>query len=235
MADSSENTDSSRLGPHVIFDMDGVLLDSEPVYMLVEGALVRELNPAADLYSILDKILGRTSRDTARLTLDSFNINMTVDEYIRLRTERLVPAMRDVKILPGVNRLVRWLSEKGVSMAIATSSPKVLLDAKRVGKEDFFNMFEAIICGDDVNKGKPDPEIFLAAAAAMGVKASDCIVFEDAPSGIRGAKSANMVCVALPNPDVDPRLYEEAKPDFVIANMGEFQPESVGLPSFHVT
>lgn len=215
--------------------MDGVLLDSEPIYMKVEGDLVRELNPDADLYTILHKILGRTGPYTARLILETFNIDMTVEDYIQLRRSRLAPAMQEAAILPGVERLVRWLSENNVRMAVATSSPRDLFEAKKVGKERFFDMFEAIICGDDVKNGKPDPEIFLAAANALGVEPSDCVVFEDAPSGIKGAKAAGMLCVALPNPDVDSALYSDANPDLMFPSMREFSPEMIGLPAYRKT
>jgi pseudouridine 5'-phosphatase len=217
-------------GPHICFDMDGVLLDTEPVYLDVEGALVAELSPGADLSTILHKLLGRTGEDTARITLDAFNIDMSVPEYLELRNARLEPAMRSTPLLPGVASFVKDMAAAGVRMSVATSSPRVLLDAKRADKADFFANFEHVVCGDDVSAGKPSPEIFLKVASAMGVNPANCVVFEDAPAGVRGAKAAGMKCVALPNSDVDRQLYVEAGPDNYMTSWDEFDPAVVGLP-----
>lgn len=117
-------------------------------------------------------------------------------------------------------------------MSIATSSPRILLEAKKVGKDDFFALFEGIVCGDDVTNGKPDPEIFLAGAELIGQDPSNCIVFEDAPSGVKGAKAAGMKCVALPNHDVDRQLYVEAGFDWEISSFETITPQDFGLPGF---
>jgi pseudouridine 5'-phosphatase len=218
-------------GPHVIFDMDGVLLDSEPIYVKVEGAMLRELCDG-DYDKMLHKIIGRTTHDTAAVIIEEYNLNITVGEYIQRRNEVLLPAMTHVEIFPGVERLVSSLKASGVKIAVATSSPRNLLEAKKTGKADFFRLFDAIVCGDDVINGKPSPEIFLKAAAAIGEEPSNCIVFEDAPAGVRGAKAAGMRCVAIPNLEVDQDLYKEASPDFSIRSILELVPESVGLPSY---
>jgi pseudouridine 5'-phosphatase len=218
---------------HIVFDMDGVLLDSEPVYLEVEGALVRRLaGPDADIRAILPQLLGRTSPDSAAITLAHFGIDMPVDEYLAVREAALLPAMRGVRLLPGVDRFVRAMRAQGVRMAVATSSPRRLLEAKRAGKGGLFECFEGVVCGDDVARGKPDPEIFLAAARLMGVGAADCVVFEDAPAGVRGAKAAGMLCVAFPNRDVDRRLYADAGFDFESDGFVGFRPELVGLPGY---
>jgi HAD superfamily hydrolase (TIGR01509 family) len=215
----------------IVFDMDGVLLDSEPVYLEVEGALVRRLaGPRADLREILPRLLGRTSPDSARITLEHFGIEMHVDEFLRLREDALYPAFGGVPFLPGVEEFVRAMKKAGVRMAVATSSPARLLEAKRAGKEEFFAMFDGVVCGDDVTCGKPDPEIFLKAAAVIGVPPGECVVFEDAPAGVRGAKAAGMRCVAFPNEDVEMALYEEAGFDLKCAGFLDFAPESMGLP-----
>jgi pseudouridine 5'-phosphatase len=222
---------SAWAGPHVIFDMDGVLLDSEPIYIQVEGAMLRELC-GADYDSVLSKVIGRTTHDTAAVIVKEFNLDITVGDYIRRRNEVLLPAMTKVEIFPGVERLVASLKASGVKLAVATSSPRNLLEAKKTGKSDLFRMFDAIICGDDVINGKPSPDIFLKAAAAMEVEPSNCIVFEDAPAGVQGAKAAGMRCIAIPNPEIDKKLYEIAGPDLCIPSILDFVPESVDLPAY---
>lgn len=218
-------------GPHVVFDMDGVLLDSEPIYMSVEGELLRNLC-GGDMAAVIHKLLGRTSPDTARILIEEFNLDMSVERYLELRNEALIPAMKKVEIFPGVERLVRHLKKHDVRMAIATSSPRVLLEAKQYGKDEFFALFDALVCGDDVKNGKPDPEIFLKAAERMRVDPQHCIVFEDAPAGAKAAKAAGMKCVSIPNPDVDRALYDEQNPDLYIKSFLELAPEALGLPPF---
>lgn len=218
---------------NIVFDMDGVLLDSEPVYLEVEGALVRSLaGPDADLRALLPRLLGRTSRDSAAICIEHFGLDMGVPEFLRLREEALLPAFAGVPLMPGVERFVRAMSKAGVRMAVATSSPAALLAAKRVGKEDFFALFEGIVCGDDVAQGKPSPEIFLKAAAIIDADPAECLVFEDAPAGVTGAKAAGMRCVAFPNEDVAMRLYEEAGFDLACHGFLDFKPESMGLPAY---
>lgn len=192
---------------------------------------MRELaGPDADLMTILPRLLGRTSRDSAIITLEAFGIEMDVDTYLERRNAMLIPAFRNVPFLPGVERFVAAMHAKGVSMSVATSSPRVLLEAKKLGKESFFSYFDGIVCGDDVKNGKPDPEIFLAGARIIKQDPAQCIVFEDAPAGVKGAKAAGMKCVALPNPDVDKQLYVDAGADWKIDSFETIQPEKFGLP-----
>lgn len=214
----------------VIWDMDGVLLDTEPVYLEVENGITSRYGKS--IHTVLPKLLGRRMQECAETIVSELELPMTVEEFLTERNEKLFEKMPDCKIMPGVWEMVVHLKKNGIKSAIATSSPAHLLSVKRSGKDEFFTLFDAIVCGDDVVNGKPDPEIFLRAASKIDTKPEDCIVFEDAPSGIRGAIAAGMKCVALPNSKVDMNIYEEASPTFIVssANVLDFDLSQVGLP-----
>lgn len=198
----------------VIWDMDGVLLDSEPIYFQVENEIVSRYGK--DVRTILSQLLGRTATTAAQITVEQLQLPITPTQYLHERNAILLNEMKSVKLLPGVDHTVRHLKSHGVRCAIATSSPRDLLEAKKYGKQDFFNLFDAVVCGDDVRNGKPDPEIFLKAANAIGAQPSNCVVFEDAPAGLCAARLAGMKAVALPNAHVDIQLYKDEDPVYII-------------------
>lgn len=214
----------------VVWDMDGVLLDSEPIYLQVEQAIVSRYDK--DIRTILPLLIGRTANVCAEITVSELSLPLTPAEFLRERNEQLLVEMRKVKFLPGVERTVKHLVANGVKCAIATSSPRNLLNAKKTGKDEFFALFDYLVCGDDVQNGKPDPEIFLKAANGIGMQPEDCVVFEDAPAGVRAAKNAGMTVIALPNEAVDMSYYEKEKPDFIVksARLLDFDLGKVGLP-----
>lgn len=216
----------------LIWDMDGVLLDTEPIYLRVESEVVSQYNK--DIRPLLPQLLGRTASDCAELTVKSLDLPLSGSEYLRLRNEKLMLEMPQCVILPGIERVIRHLRclDPRPRLAIATSSPRDLLHAKQQGKKAFFDLFDAIVCGDDVQHGKPDPEIFIKAAAAIDADPRHCIVFEDAPMGLRAARLAGMKAVALPNPLVDVALYEQEEPMAIVpgGSILNFDISSLGFP-----
>lgn len=215
---------------NVIWDMDGVLLDSEPIYLRVENQIVSRYG--SDIRTILPQLLGRTATASAQITVNTLHLPLTPTQYLNERNAILLHEMKSVQLLPGVEQTVRHLKAHAIPSAIATSSPRHLLHAKQYAHHDFFALFDAIICADDVRNGKPDPEIFLTAAHAINAHPSHCVVFEDAPAGLRAATLAGMKTVALPNSHVDIRLYEDEHPDFIVpsARLLDFDLSLLGFP-----
>ncbi|CAN8075146.1 unnamed protein product [Agarophyton chilense] len=214
----------------VIWDMDGVLLDTEPIYMRVEQQIVSRYGK--QMHPILPQLLGRTADVCAKITVQQLQLPLTPDQFLAERNAHLLRLMPSAQLLPGVDAVVRHLNTHGVKMAIATSSPRDLLIAKRSGKEPFFALFDAVVCGDDVSEGKPNPHIFLKAAQAIRQHPSDCYVFEDAPAGLKAARLAGMKAVALPNPHVDIKLYQMEDPLCIVpsASLLDFDISSLGFP-----
>lgn len=216
--------------PAVIFDMDGTLIDSEPLYLAVESGICDRYGK--DIRPLLPDLLGRTARDCAVLTLERLGITqLTVDEYLAEREAALLAIMPTVQLLPGVDRLVRHLHAAGVPIAVATSSPGDLLAAKSSRHGPFFALFGAVVHADMVAAGKPAPDLFLEAARRLGVPAAGCVAVEDAPAGVVSAKAAGMVAVALPNEAVGRPAYAAAGADFFLDRIDEMPLEQLGLPS----
>ena len=193
-----------------IYDLDGTLLDIEPLYYDAFVDATRQINPNYEHTPKLhtDLLLGRQEKEgAARLLAHLAVTHVTPEELLSMRDSVLIRGMKDVKPMPGAFQLVSAARASGLRTAIATSSMRSHLEHKRESNEELFGCVDAIICGDDDGvrgRGKPNPAIFLAAASALGVSPSTCIAFEDSLAGITAAVAAGMVVVAVP----DPRLTE---------------------------
>ncbi len=132
--------------------------------------------------------------------------------------------------LPGVERLTAHLAAHGVPMAIATSSSAAAVAAKRKGHAALFSRFNALVTAEDIRNGKPAPDVFVEAARRLGCAPADCLVFEDAESGLQSGLAAGAVVIAVP----DVRLHEDLAPfgraHEVLRSLHEFQPQRWGLP-----
>jgi pseudouridine 5'-phosphatase len=201
----------SRPVTSVIFDLDGVLLDTEPLYTDAIAEVAARHGKVYD-WSIKSQCIGRGTEEAAQITVDALALPLSALELVRLRDERLVPLLAGVEPVPGAVAFTRALAARGVPMAIATSSPSALFAIKAASHSAWLGSFAATVCGDDprVRRGKPAPDIFLAAASSLGVGPSECVVFEDSPFGVDGALRAGMQAVAMPDPAMDRARYAGA-------------------------
>ncbi|XP_043481562.1 pseudouridine-5'-phosphatase isoform X2 [Leptopilina heterotoma] len=219
---------------HCIFDMDGLLLDSESVYKQIYQAIVSKhgYTYGGDLAY---QVLGRPEVVGAELIINHYKLPITIiefqDIYHRLQRELFV----DVNMMPGAVRLLQHLKENNIPIALATSSSKDSFELKTKKLMDVFNLFHHRVLGGsdpDVKKGKPNPDIFLVAADRFPDKPdpSKCLVFEDAPNGVEAGISAGMQVVMVPDPNLPKKFTEKAT--LVINCLDEFKPEEFGLPAF---
>ena len=212
--------------------MDGLLLDTERFYTSVTQEIVSQYGKNFD-WSLKSKIIGRRALESAQMIVDELELPITAENYLSQRNEILPLKFKESVPLPGVVKLTRHLSEKGIPQAIATSSKKGFFEAKATRHQDWFSIFETIVTGDDpeVKEGKPAPDIFLVAAKRLGVDPKNCLVFEDAPSGTKAAFSAGMSVIAVPDENMDKKLYPHATK--ILDSMEDFLPELWGLPPFN--
>jgi pseudouridine-5'-monophosphatase len=215
-----------RAASAAIFDMDGVLLDTEPIYTTATQAL-------ADCYGkhytweIKRQIMGRDPRFGADVVIRSLGLPLTIDEFLAEMARRLGELMPEARAMPGAERFVSALHERGVPLALATSSGRRLFQIKS-GNHTWFSRFDAIVCGDDGGlRYKPAPDIFLAAAARLECAPEGCVVFEDSLAGVEAALNANMQVVALLDPRQDPAAFNAAT--HVIRAYEELDPGALGF------
>ena len=184
---------------HVIFDMDGVLLDSEPFYTQVQvefAARYGKTFPDGFPFELKAQMMGKRAIDAGEIYVRELGIDhlVTPEEYIYERELLLDELFLKTPLMPGAERLVRHLHAHGVPFSLATSTHRRHFDLKTNDHKDLFSLFHHITTSDDVVDAKPSPEIYLLAASKWepAPHPTRCLVIEDAPSGVTAAKAAGM-------------------------------------------
>jgi HAD superfamily hydrolase (TIGR01509 family) len=183
----------------LIFDMDGVIVDSELYWRRREGFFLRSLVPSwsdADQ----DRIIGLSVGDTHRLLTTEYSLQLTREEFL----EVYHPMARriyghEVSLLEGFSELLSALNEEGVPVALASSSPRSWIDMV-LDRFDLRGRFVAVVSAEELQgEGKPSPAIYLLTAEKLGVDPRRCIDIEDSRNGVRSAKRAGMFGIGLRN------------------------------------
>ena len=185
-----------------LFDFDETMIDLEREHDFAHRALCRDLGCDYDeLPESFRFGSGRRIIDDITEMREFFGWTVPEDELYDMRHRHFLVALKnpDLRLMPGVERVVRELHALGVTLAITTSAAGDAVDIllKRFGIRELFAL---IVDGTEVKVGKPDPEGYLLTARKLGVAPRDCVVFEDSHVGVLAAKAAGMVCVAVRNP-----------------------------------
>ncbi|APR82863.1 HAD-superfamily hydrolase, subfamily IA, variant 3 [Minicystis rosea] len=197
----------------VIFDLDGTLLDTEPLLDHANAEVLRRHGRALTP-ELRARLLGRSRVDTDRILAEAAG---SLDSHAvgAARSAILDGHWSRAELMPGAAALVARIAAAGTPMAIATSSTTAALAEKLSRHEAIRAAMSVIVCVDHpaVRHPKPAPDIFLVAAAALGVAPEACVVLEDAPSGVRAAIGAGMRVIAMPAPFVrdDPAFADAAR------------------------
>ncbi|MCY4148844.1 MAG: HAD-IA family hydrolase [Gammaproteobacteria bacterium] len=227
------HSDLPQSGPAdgVLFDLDGLLLNTEVIYTRVSREIVSRYGKTFD-WSVKANMIGRPAIDSSRHLVEALNIPMTPEEYLEEREELLRKYLAECKPLPGAEKLIRHLHRHKIPIAIATSSSQELYEIKVRHHRSWIDLFDAVVTSDDpaVNHGKPSPDIFLVAASSLEIQASRTLVFEDAPSGLEAGKAAHMQVIVVPDPNMDKSRYEGAVQ--ILGSLLDFDPPRFGLPAF---
>lgn len=193
-----------------LFDLDGVLLDTEGLYTQATQAVVGRFGKTYD-WSLKRHTMGRDARESARFLLERLEIPLEVEDFLREREPILQALLAQSPVRPGAEAFVQRLADRGIRIAVATSSDRHLYGIK-IAPHAFFDQFHAVICGNDpgVTAKKPSPDIFVLAARALGVAPAQCVVFEDSPAGVEAALRARMRVIVLPDPAMNPNDFHGA-------------------------
>jgi pseudouridine-5'-monophosphatase len=211
-----------------IFDLDGVLLDTEPLYTKATAEVAARFGKVYD-WSVKRDCIGRGTLEAAQVIVDRLGLPLAPDALVRERDVRLVELLARAPVVPGAEAFTRALAARGVPLAIATSTEAPLYAIKAAPHRGWLEIFRAAVCGDDprVARAKPAPDIFLAAAHDLGAPPSSCLVFEDSPFGVEAAQAAGMQVIALPDPAMDRARYAGA--DAVLAGFADITLDRLGF------
>jgi len=214
---------------HIIYDMDGLLLDTEPFYTQATQTIVGRYGHTFD-WSVKSRMIGKKAIDSARILVEAFDLPIEPEEYLRERESMLAELFPTAPAIPGAVRLTTHLAGHGIPQAVASSSRQHDFDLKTTRHREWFACFQCVVLGDDpdVKRGKPAPDIFLAAASRLGAQPEYCLVLEDAPSGVEAAQAAGMPVVVVPNPGMSHEAFRGYNQ--ILSSLEYFDPAAWGLP-----
>lgn len=175
-----------------LFDLDGVVFDTEPQYTVFWGQQCREFHP--DEPGLEHRIKGQTL-----VQIFDNHFNGEFEQYRPLITDRLNEFERTMRFdyVPGFEKFVGSLRENGIKTAVVTSSNCDKMEAVYSQRHEFKQLFDAILTSEDFEYSKPHPDCYLKAAARFGADVKDCVVFEDSFNGLKSGRAADMYVVGL--------------------------------------
>ncbi len=193
----------------VIFDMDGVMIDSEPLWEKTEKIMMaRKGLTYTPVYR--EKIVGLGQKDSAILLKNTFGLEDETEEIINSRLSILLDIYdTELQLVTGLEELLQTLSGSTLHVSLASSSPIRVINFV-LNKFDLDKYFSPVVSGDFVENGKPNPDIYLHTAQKMGLKPHECVVIEDSINGVMSAKAAGMRCIAVPDKRLDPGGFKNA-------------------------
>jgi len=181
----------------VIFDMDGLMIDTERLYFDVERLIARNFGKEVEDQTLW-KMMGRKPLEAITIFAKDLGLDISPEELLNIRDDLFVKKLiNEVEALPGLFEILNVIRGK-MKVAIATGSPKkfleIVLDKLKI--EDYFDVF---VTSDEIEKGKPDPEIYIMAAKRLEVIPAECIVLEDSSNGALAAVRAGCYTIAVPS------------------------------------
>jgi HAD superfamily hydrolase (TIGR01509 family) len=209
----------------VIFDLDGVLIDSMPVWAKVRREIALESGgswpPGTD-----ETISGLSSMEWSRYMRDQLQVQMEPREISTAVIERLSGEFREaLPLIPGAREAVLALARRW-RLGLASSSNRPLIDLV-LELADLDEVFDATVSSEEVARGKPSPDVYLEAARRLDTAPASCAGIEDSPNGIRAVKAAGMCTIAIPNRNYPPDEESLGLADLSLNSISELRPELV--------
>ncbi|GAA0336440.1 HAD family phosphatase [Actinoallomurus spadix] len=209
----------------VVFDLDGVLVDSEPVWEEVRRAFVAD-HGGRWQPDTQQRLMGMSTSEWAAYLSGELGVRMTADEVARGVVEQMARRYEDgVPLMPGAVETVRRLASRW-PLGLASSSPRALIDVV-LDRTGLAASFRATVSTEEVARGKPAPDGYLLAARRVGVDAAGCVAVEDSSNGLRSAHAAGMRVIAVPHPRYPPAPDALALAAYVAEDLGDLTAERV--------
>jgi HAD superfamily hydrolase (TIGR01509 family) len=213
----------------VVFDMDGVLIDSEPVWERVRRGFVADRGgewPA----DAQDRMMGMSTAEWSAYISADFGIRLTPQQV----AEQVIVAMaaeyeKHLPLLPGAINAVRALSGRW-PLAVASSSPRSLIETV-LDAADLASAFAAVVSSEEVPRGKPAPDVYLAAADRLSIPPTSCAAIEDSSNGLRSAAAAGFTVIAIPRPEYPPAPDALALARVVLPSLADLTADTVAALS----
>lgn len=202
-----------------IFDMDGVIIDSEPIHFQVDIETMKHLGCNMSKKE-LEKYVGTTNEYMLTDIKKNYNIKESIEEIteykMKLTKRKIIES--DLEPIEGIKELLVNLKENSIPAAIASSSPIDFINIV-VEKFKIRDYFQYIVSGEEVENGKPAPDIYIETAKKLGFDPKDCTVIEDSKNGVQAAKSAGMKCIGFAN--VNSGNQDLSKADIIVDSIKE--------------
>lgn len=182
----------------VIFDFDGLLIDSEPLWYKSSNQVLEKYGKSFTLKDYVATYAGRTLKENARCLVEEYDLPVDKDQALKDLMEFARENNKTVPLKDGAKELIEYLSDNNYKIALGTSSMK-----KRavdiLTYHGLLNKFDSLITAECVSNGKPDPEVFLKAAESLKLKSEECLVLEDAKAGVEAAYNGKLPVIFIPD------------------------------------
>lgn len=210
----------------VIFDMDGVIVDTEPVHRYAYYKQFAELNIEVT-EAMYTSFTGFSTRNTFQTIKEQFQLSQEVEDMIQRKRSIFNDAFdtkEDLELLDGVRTLIEDLHQNGIQLILASSASKVTID-RVFNRFELHNYFTHVVSGEDFPQSKPHPAIFEYAASLSIAPKENCIVIEDSTNGVKAAKAAGIFCVGYNSEHSKDQNLVEA--DCIINHFDELNSEVI--------
>lgn len=184
----------------IIYDVDGTLINSEPVHVRAwDSALQHYNHRVSDLsHGLQSTMAGKKPLVIAQIMIDELQLPIDAKTLLKYKTDTFMALADTIDFMPGAVDSIKRFKIAGYKLGIGTSLDREYL-AQLLNRQNILDLFDSIVTGDQVANGKPHPETYLTVANTLDLEPSECLVLEDATSGVKAAKSAGVWCIAIKN------------------------------------
>jgi beta-phosphoglucomutase family hydrolase len=208
-----KNTSGNPRVRGIIFDLDGTLIDSVELYTVADQKVLKEygINFTREMKK---DYIGMGNLDMMKAYRERFNLPDPPKKLLEKKNKYYLEMAREgIKIFPKTKRLLEKLHEAGYPLALASGSSPAVLD-ELLAITGLKKYFSVVVSSEEVERGKPDPQVFLESARRLGLPPECCVVVEDSAHGVEAAKSGGMLCIAIPS-----TLQKPLPPGFYLADL----------------